>query len=58
MLILLFGQINFSNARGGGGGWEYSRSRGDNLGDVLYTGFVTICMGCIGDCGMGYSCSD
>ena len=49
MLILLFGMINFSNARGGGGGWEYSRSRGDNLGDVLYTGFVTICMGCIGD---------
>ena len=43
MLILLFGRINFSNARGGGGGWEeYSRNRGDNLGDVMYTGLVTI----------------
>jgi len=53
MLILLSGMINFSNARGGGGGWEYSRNFRDNLGDVLYTGLVTICIGCIGDFGNG-----
>ena len=42
MLILLSGMIKFSNERGGGGGWEYSRNGGDDLGDVMYTGLVTI----------------
>ena len=51
MLILLSGRIKFSNAKGEGGNiHEIGR---DNLGDVLYKGLVTICMGCIGDCGRG-----
>ena len=57
MLILFSGRINFSNAIGGGGGWEYSRNRGDNSGNVQYTGLVTIYIECIGDYGMGDSCS-
>ena len=52
MLILLSGMIKFSNAKGEvGEGRNIHEIWRDNLGDVLYTGFVTFRIGCIGDCG-------
>ena len=57
MLILLSGMIKFSNAKGEvGEGRNIHEIWRDNLGDVVYKGLVTICMGCIGDCGMDKLC--